>query len=472
MEVIFCAVLGEVASRSFAFLIDKYLKEETVDEMLSLKLLLLRARVILEEADGRSITNQAMLQQLNMLRKEMYRGYYALDSFRGIQASEDKTQGHSVSHSFALSKFSPVKRLFFSTVGGTPCVKEVQQVSKNLATIIFHMDEFVAFLKNCPPRYRQPYYMHLTVGLSMFGRQMEMERVMNFLMQMESSIEQTIGVLPIIGSDGVGKSTLVAHIYNSEKVRDHFSQIVLVPQDDLKDNRLSTLKDRGLTIFQNNQLNNGNGRLLVIIELSEDVGEVAWKRLYVAYAGCLESGSKIIVTSRSSKIMNFGTTQALLLNTLPIEAFWYFFKLSTFGSADPEEHPKLQSIALQIAKQMNGSFPDAWFLSSFLGNSLDNAKLWRVVLTWFKAHVRRTSKWADDLVSQHKPIHFLTVGRRFQFVLYARYQTNSPHDMVPKITLHDVISNRAKPQGRFDALAYKSPIAPYNSYVVRCVEKN
>ncbi|CAL5080705.1 unnamed protein product [Urochloa decumbens] len=449
MEVIFGAVLGEVASRSFAFLIDKYLKEETVDEMLSLKLLLLRARVILEEADGQSITNQAMLQQLNMLRKEMYRGYYALDSFRGIQASEDKTQGHSVSHSFALSKFSPVKRLFLSTdVGGTPCVKEVQQVSKNLATIIFHMNEFVAFLKNCPPRYRQPYYMHLTVGLSMFG------------------------VLPIIGSDGVGKSTLVAHIYNSEKVRDHFSQIVLVPQDDLKDNRLSTLKDRGMTIFQNNQLNNGNGRLLVIIELSEDVGEVAWKRLYVASASCLESGSKIIVTSRSSKIMNFGTTQALLLNTLPIEAFWYFFKLSTFGSADPEEHPKLQSVALQIAKQMNGSFPDAWFLSSFLRNNLDNAKCWRVVLTWYKAHVRMTSKCADDLVSQHKPIHFLTVGRRFQFALYARYQTSSPHDMVPKITLHDVMSNRAKPQGRFEALAYKSPIAPYSSYVVRCVGKN
>jgi hypothetical protein len=90
MEVILTAILSEVASRSFSFLINKYMSGETrtesVDEMLQrLQLLLLRVRVILEEADGRSVTNQAMLQQLNILRKEMYRGYYVLDSFRGNQ---------------------------------------------------------------------------------------------------------------------------------------------------------------------------------------------------------------------------------------------------------------------------------------------------------------------------------------------------------------------------------------------------
>ncbi|CAD6219817.1 unnamed protein product [Miscanthus lutarioriparius] len=226
MEVILTAILGEVASRSFSFLIDKYMAEESiesVDEMLqSLQLLLLRVRVILEEADGRSITSQAMLQQLNILRKEMHRDYYVLVSFRGNQAREDEAKGHNnMSHYFTLSKFSPAKRLSLSSVGGTctPCVKEDQQVSKNLGTIILHTSEFLAFLKNYPPRYRQPYFMHLMIGLSMFGREMEMERVINLLMQNELCTEQSIGVLPIIGPAAVGKSTLVAHVYNSEKVR-------------------------------------------------------------------------------------------------------------------------------------------------------------------------------------------------------------------------------------------------------------
>jgi len=89
-------------------------KTESVDEMLqTLQLLLLRVHVILEAADGRSITSQAMLQQLNILRKEMYRGYYVLDSFRGNQ---DKAKGdNNVRPSFTLSKFSPAKRLFLSS---------------------------------------------------------------------------------------------------------------------------------------------------------------------------------------------------------------------------------------------------------------------------------------------------------------------------------------------------------------------
>jgi predicted AAA+ superfamily ATPase len=81
---------------------------------------------------------------------------------------------------------------------------------------------------------------------------MEMERVMNFLMQTTepASTGESIGVLPIIGSAGVGKSTLVAHVYNSEKVREHFTRIVLVTHEDLKNRRLAALKDEGMTIHK------------------------------------------------------------------------------------------------------------------------------------------------------------------------------------------------------------------------------
>jgi len=88
MEVILTAILGEVATRSFSFLIDKYMAEESttesVDEMLQrLQLLLLRARVILEEA------------ATEHPEKEMYRGYYVLGSFRGNQASQDDARGQN-----------------------------------------------------------------------------------------------------------------------------------------------------------------------------------------------------------------------------------------------------------------------------------------------------------------------------------------------------------------------------------------
>jgi hypothetical protein len=44
------------------------------------------------------------------------------------------------------------------------------------------------------------------------------------------------------------------------------------------------------------------------------------------------------------------------LNCLSKEAYWYFFKMLVFGSTDPEEHPKLTSIAMELALEMRWSF--------------------------------------------------------------------------------------------------------------------
>lgn len=94
--------------------------------------------------------------------------------------------------------------------------------------------------------------------------------------------------------------------------------------------------------------------MLVIVELVGDVDEDAWRKLYVASGACTTSGSKIKITSRSDKFAKLGTTQALELKYLPREAYWYFFKVLTFGSMDSEEHPKLASTAMEIALELPG----------------------------------------------------------------------------------------------------------------------
>jgi hypothetical protein len=47
-----------------------------------LQQLLLRAHMVVEEADRRYITNSGMLLQLKMLSRAMYHGYHALDTFK------------------------------------------------------------------------------------------------------------------------------------------------------------------------------------------------------------------------------------------------------------------------------------------------------------------------------------------------------------------------------------------------------
>ena len=74
MDVLLSALLGELTTRSINFIISKYSKPMPLDVKDCLRRLLLRAQVIIDEAMGRHITNQAMLLQLVTLRDAMHRG--------------------------------------------------------------------------------------------------------------------------------------------------------------------------------------------------------------------------------------------------------------------------------------------------------------------------------------------------------------------------------------------------------------
>ena len=92
MAMFLSSILSELTSRSISFLIDKCLRQTSpiiVEETLSnLQRLLLRVQVIVEEADEQHISNHAILRQLSQIRKEMYRGYHSLDTFRCPGAHE------------------------------------------------------------------------------------------------------------------------------------------------------------------------------------------------------------------------------------------------------------------------------------------------------------------------------------------------------------------------------------------------
>ncbi|KAE8792436.1 Disease resistance protein RGA2 [Hordeum vulgare] len=204
MEVVFSAAMGELASRSVSFLVDRYLKQRTAttteeERLHSLQRLLLRLHVVVEEADDRLITNQAMLLHLSILRQEMYKGHYTLDIFSCRAHEDDRTKDYS----FAPSKFNPAKRVCFCRGNneGAAQAQLLEQVLGSMENTIKDVSEFVIFLNSYPRLHRQPYNMYLLLEKCMFGRQMEMELVMNFLLQAETApgAADHLSVLPIIG---------------------------------------------------------------------------------------------------------------------------------------------------------------------------------------------------------------------------------------------------------------------------------
>ncbi|RCV24107.1 hypothetical protein SETIT_5G057900v2 [Setaria italica] len=82
MDTVISAVISDFISRFISFIVENYQAHHQVatHKISRLQRLLLRASIVVEEADGRQITNHGMLLQLKQLRESLYRGYYMLDT--------------------------------------------------------------------------------------------------------------------------------------------------------------------------------------------------------------------------------------------------------------------------------------------------------------------------------------------------------------------------------------------------------
>ncbi|KAB8083276.1 hypothetical protein EE612_005412 [Oryza sativa] len=481
MDTFFSAVLGDLLSRSISFMVDSYYqKHQGVEENLQcLHRLLLRIQAIVEEADSRHITNQAMLLQLRMLSNMMYRGYYFLDNFR-CRIVQAHAQDEVRDHSLALSSFNPLKQFCFSTttrkmVSEVSERKELHKMLGHLESIVSDMQEFVVFVSSYPRMSRQPYCSYLLLENCMFGRQEEQERVINFLLARHPpGGEEVIDVLPIIGPGRVGKSTLVEHVCHDERVRKYFSTIVFYGLGSIENNGdMAFLPDTGAVKYRNPV---SGKQSLAIIELVDEMDDETWKKILHSLRGDhIAPVSKIIIMSRSNKIELFGTTKALQLDFLPKEVFWYFFKTIAFGSTSPVEEPKLASICMDIAASVNRSFIGLNVHGSILRSNIC-AQFWYSYLKRLKyytdKHVRLFGEHPRDTNKNNGGLTYVWMHKNKHgcsgLATYKLYQASSiSQNNLPTIRSIDMVSRNVKPRAKYEVLEWQSSIPPYYSYIAQ-----
>ncbi|CAM0878875.1 unnamed protein product [Alopecurus aequalis] len=442
--------------------------------------------IVVEEAEGRHITNQGMLRQLNILRQGMYRGHYIIDALR-FQAALDKVEGEEeMSHtSSALSKFSPAKRLRFSrTLCGSSnreallfginsnMREELQRMVDTLEDTMAGIKEFLFFFELYPRIHRQPYRAYLILDNCMFGRQMERQQVLNFLLRPNATPD--LAVLPIVGPIRVGKSTLVEYVCRDESVRDRFSMILFFPEGTLRDERVIDLKGSNINDLVRHQNCAPQSRLLIIVEIADDINEDAWRRLKYS-ADCMApcSGSKIIITSRSDRIVSLGTTEALRLDFLPPEAYWHFFKSIVFGSTNPDEQPKLATIAMEIALEQRQCFLAAHLIGGILRDNF-NARFWRSVLYCVRAYIQTHLLMFDQhpnlRLREDEPVYYWRMEKSRGYFLICNYHQSGSSENLPKISVQDILlgCGGTLPRGEFDALSWRSRLPPYYNYTITC----
>ncbi|XP_051203717.1 disease resistance protein RGA2-like [Lolium perenne] len=446
MDLAISAVTGDLAGRFISFLMNKCCDHLCSEEKLErLQQLLLRVHTVIEEADGRYITNSFMLVQLKMISAAMYQGYHVLDNIRYRQHKDSK---ELVSDSFALSVYVPLKRSRTATGTSSSTNKafnsDLQSAIQNLEAVVANIVEFVVLLGGCERMCRRPYDAYLRIENFMFGRHVEKQKIIGFLLRHD--VPGPLAVLPITGGRGFGKKTIVAHACDDERVRTHFASIL-----HLKGDGLSRITDHERL----------PGRTLVVVEFVSDVDGDDWTEFYSSVMS-MGRGSKVIVFGRDEELSKFGTVKPISVNRLPFEEYRYLFKTLAFGSADPIDHPRLATIVEEFAILLGGSLVSANLIAHAMRKN-PSAHFWlcklnRVRMT-VKLNMSRSGVHPNELLDRGRPVHLsndhylLSPSAPSCLIPSASGPGNVSGKNVPKVIFGEEAGHIVPPKGDFELIS-------------------
>lgn len=457
-EAVFSAVVGDVVSRVISLVAGRFGDQQSTDTDAKLKRIcrmLIRIHSVVEEAKGRQITNHGALDWLSELNDGVYEGRYLLDT-AGCCRDQPELEDHQVAaQPFTLSSFNPAKRIRVAACAVKSILSlrpdagadEIDRVLESLRSLSGDLREFMMLLQGCKKRIRRPLATNIFAEGQMFGRHVEKERIINFLLHDDDgplTEKLLVPLLPVVGDIGSGKTTLVQHVCDDARVRSRFPIIMLF-------NITSTYAmamGEATVVIRSKHVIGDSGNLKHPLHVLD--GDFRKKRFLMVFEDVdmhkkqmLEEllprlrngklGSKIIVTTSNGHVARMGTVEPIKLKALRHPEYWFFFKAHAFAGTDVEEDPRMVAAGKGIARKLNGSFFGAKIVGGVL-KARPDPRFWRRVL---RSNIGELSSLGDglgymaDLAENLLPSH---VNMRQLIISKKPFSANQPefaklHDM-------------------------------------------
>ncbi|XP_050226474.1 putative disease resistance protein RGA3 isoform X2 [Mercurialis annua] len=217
------------------------------------------------------------------------------------------------------------------------------------------------------------------------GRDDDRDKIIDYLLNYGE--EENVSVVPIVGIGGLGKTTLAKMVYNDERVDRNFQlKMWICVSEDFDVTRLakeitSSATGRNYGDLSIDQLQArlrrslGGRRFLLVLDDIWNENRVKWVEL----RGLLEGGalgSKIIVTTRSSKVTTIvGSELAYNLPGLSHNDCLSLFLKWAFSAGQEKQYPNLVHLANEIVRKCGGVPLAVRTLGSLLYASTDE-KQW------------------------------------------------------------------------------------------------
>ncbi|XP_056171783.1 putative disease resistance protein RGA3 [Syzygium oleosum] len=353
-------VLGKIASPVFQEAVAIYSVEDQIRE---LKNTLAAITAVLLDAEEQQAKNNRLQQWLGRLRHVLCDAEDVLDELE-CEALRKRVISRYGGISEKVHRFFSLSNPVILRAKISHRIKEIRET---LSKISIEKDQFNLNVRSAdsgvaPLRSREMTYSFIN-KLDVIGRDVDKQKIIEILMRPN---DKNLSVIPIVGIGGLGKTTLAKLVYNDDGVKEQFELRlwVCVPEDfDLKKTIDGIIKDAtgqslsNLDIQQSQTFLRNTIKDKKFLLVLDDVWSDDRSRWEELKALLIEgaSGSKIIVTTRNSKVaFIMGTHPTHNLEGLSHEDSMAMFKKWAFDQKEKQPRLDLLDIGNDIVIKCQG----------------------------------------------------------------------------------------------------------------------
>ncbi|KAK7344658.1 hypothetical protein VNO77_14542 [Canavalia gladiata] len=374
MGAIFNVLLERIASSEVV----NFFKKRNSDKLLKrLKIILLSVNAVLNDAEEKQMKNEAVKEWLEELKDAAFAADDLLDEIytdAKVKAEEVNTYPSTLMNFYDRGfeeKIEDVhERLEFIIRQ-----KEVLDLKVGEEVKIAHKTPTSSVIEAC----------------DVYGRDDDKEALVNLLLSHDAHDEK-IGVIPIVGMGGIGKTTLAQLIYNDHRVQKEFdlkAWIYVSEEFDISKitkNLLEVVTSCSCDIEDLNSLQR-NLKMYILNKKFLFVLDDVWNENYdnwdkfrnpFKHAGAL--GSKIIVTTRSGYVASImQTIPPYNLSELSNEDSWNLFSKHAFDYGNSSLHRSSEKVGREIVRKCKGLPLAVKTLAGLLRSKSDRQEWYKVL---------------------------------------------------------------------------------------------